>query len=168
MFRWLREAGAIVRDVLPDGLRAYVEHEAFLWIVFGNILAALALLAAFGADGPTIKEFGAFWVLAALCAAVAEFDIVQRWSGRETVSSTASWAIMLPIVTFALAVGVWMHSDRTTAERMAVQSQEQNEALKAQLRSPEVQEGMRLMQEIVQRRAATRAATNSATRETGD
>src|SRR5687768_16196173 len=112
MFRWLREAVAVVRDLLPEGLRGNVEHEAYIWIVFGNILAAMALLAAFEADEATIKEFGGFWALAALCAAVAEFDLVQKWAGRETLSSGVGWAIMLPIVAFALAVGVWMHTDR--------------------------------------------------------
>ena|SRR5688500_331484 len=95
MARWLREVVAVVRDVLPEGLRAYVEHEAFIWIVFGNLLAAAALFAAFGADAQTIKEFGSFSALAALCAAVAEFDLVQRWAGRETLSSGVGWAIML-------------------------------------------------------------------------
>ena len=170
MFRWLREAVAIVRDVLPEGLRAYVEHEAFVWIVFGNLLAAAALFAACGADAPTIKEFGSFSALAALCAAVAEFDLVQRWAGRETLSSGAGWAIMLPIVAFALIVGIWMHADRIGAERTAVQSQEQNEAFKAQLRSPEVQEGLRLMKQIAERRATTttRPATDPAAQKTGD
>lgn len=170
MFRWLREAVAIVRDVLPEGLRAYVEHEAFAWILFGNLLAAAAVFAACGADAQTIKEFGSFSALAALCAAVAEFDLVQKWAGRETLSSGLAWAVMLPIVAFALAVGIWMHTDRVGAERMAVQSQEQDEAFKAQLRSPEVQEGLRLMKDIAERRAATttRPATNPATQETGD
>jgi hypothetical protein len=170
MLRWLRELVDFVRDVLPEGLRRYVEHEAFVWILFGNLLAAAALFAAFDADAQTITEFGSFSALAALCAAVAEFDVVQKWAGRETLSSGLGWAIMLPIVAFALAVGVWMHTDRVGAERMAVQSQEQREAFNAQLRSPEVQEGLRLMKEIAERRAATttRPATNPATRQTAD
>ena len=167
MFRWIV---AITRDVLPEGLRRYAEHEAFVWLVCANVLAALALPAALGADMETAKEFGSFWILAALGAAVGEFDLVQKWAGRETISSGLAWAIMLPIVAFALIVGIWMHTDRTGAERMATQSQEQNEAIKAQLRSPEVQEGMRLFEEIARRRTTTttRPATDPATRETGD
>ena len=170
MFRWLREAVGVVRDVLPEGLRAYAEHEAFIWVVCANVLAALALPVAFGADAQTVKEFGSFCALAALCAAVAEFDLVQKWAGRETMSSGTGWAIMLPIVAFALVVGIWMHTDRIAAERMAAHSHEQREAYNAQLRSPEVQEGLRLMKEIAERRAmtTTRSAPEPATRETGD
>ena len=170
MVRWLRELVGFVRDGLPEGLRRYVEHEAFVWILFGNLLAAAAVFAAFGADAETIKEFGSFSALAALCAAVAEFDLVQRWAGRDTLSSGLGWAVMLPIVAFALAVGVWMHTDRIDAERMAIQSREQREAFNAQLRSPEVQEGMRLYGEIARWRAATttRPETNPATRQTAD
>src|SRR5690349_5589559 len=110
-----------VLDILPAGVRAFVERGTFIWLLICNIAIGSALFAACGADAKTITEFGPFVALVAASIAVAETDLVQRWTGGETRSTPLGWVVMVSVAGFALAVGLWMHADRTGAERHAAE-----------------------------------------------
>lgn len=76
--------------------------------------------------------------------------------------------MLLPIVGLALALSMWMHSERVGADAVAAESRRQTDAIEAQLHSPQVQEGLRLMEQIRQKKAATQTASRPATQRTGD